>query len=147
MTREELIEIVKNECPAMLERGDFMHDLIVAYSDDNRSKKELAKKMQLLSDDEYENWCKLRDTLGTATVGQAIKYLQENFKPYDKLCYMDCVEGCKNDCTYVTKDQLGTRFFYYVGDMKKRAMERRGTDDASESAMFPYVADNDVVVC
>lgn len=63
------------------------------------------------------------------TVGQLISYLKENFKPDDKVCYMDCVEGLKNDCTYVTKDMLGDRLFKYVGDDN-----------------YEYVSKNDVIV-
>ena len=62
-----------------------------------------------------------------------MKYLKDNFKPDDKLCYMDCVEGCKNDCTYITKDQLGDRFFKYVKTLVH-------TDS------YPYVNDNDVII-
>lgn len=52
----------------------------------------------------------------TYTIGQLISYLKKNFKLDDKVCYMDCVEGLKNDCTYVTKDMLGSRLFRYVND-------------------------------
>jgi len=79
--------------------------------------------------------------LGTATVGQVIKHLKENFKPTDRLCYMDCIEGLRNECTYVTKDRLGERFFYYVKDIKARI------DAIEADQMFSFVNDNDVVMC
>lgn len=65
----------------------------------------------------------------TYTVGQLISYLKENFKLDDKVCYMDCVEGLKNDCTYVTKDMLGTKLFRYVND-----------------DFYEYVSKDDVIV-
>ena len=59
---------------------------------------------------------------------------------------MDCVEGMKNDCTCITKDQLGKRFFYYVKDLKARNMEKFKLTKEQEDDMFPYVGDEDVVV-
>ena len=99
-----------------------------------------------LSDDELESYHKLSEKLNTATVAQVIEHLKKNFKMDDKLCYMDCIEGFKNDCTYVTKDQLGQSFFYYVKDLKDRNMKRCHSTKEQEDGIYPYVSDNDVIV-
>ena len=128
MTKEELADKVKEFCPEMLTHKNFMHaaDCVFCKNIPNDSRKSL-------SDEELEAWTKLSETMHTATVGQLVKYLKDNFKPDDKLCYMDCVEGFKNDCTYITKDQLGDRFFKYVKTLVH-------TDS------YPYVNDNDVII-
>ena len=64
-----------------------------------------------LSEEGYTEYLRQHDRISSATIGDLISYLEKNFKPDDKVCWMDCVEGVKNDCTYMTKDQLGTRFF------------------------------------
>lgn len=81
----------------------------------------------------------------SATVQDFIDYLETHFKLDDKLCYMDCVEGLMNDCTYMTKEQLGKKFFYRVAALKERAI-RNGSSKEVEDEMFPYVDDSDVVV-
>ena len=128
MTREELEAKVKELCPEMLTHENFMHAADCVFC------KEVSNdNMKALDDEELEAWYKLSEKLHTATVGQLVKYLKDNFKLDDKLCYMDCVEGFKNDCTYITKDQLGDRFFKYVKTLVH-------TD------AYPYVNDNDVIV-
>ena len=128
MTREELEAKVKELCPEMLTHENFMHaaDCVFCKEVPNDSRKALDAE-------ELEAWTKLSETMHTATVGQLVKYLKDNFKPNDKLCYMDCVEGCKNDCTYITKDQLGDRFFKYVKTLV-------------HIDSYPYVNDNDVII-
>ena len=128
MTREELEAKVKEFCPEMLTHENFMHaaDCVFCKEASNDSRKALDAE-------ELEAWYKLSEMMHTATVGQLVKYLKDNFKLDDKLCYMDCVEGVKNDCTYITKDQLGDRFFRYVKTLVH-------TDS------YPYVNDNDVIV-
>jgi len=85
-----------------------------------------------------------REIENTARIKDVIEYLKTNFKPEDKICYMDCVEGYKNDCTYVENNQLGTRFFYYASELKKRG-EKELTDEEFKN-WFPYVSENDVVM-
>lgn len=139
MTKEELIAKVKEICPQMLSHDNFMHaaECVFCKGIPNDSRK-------VLSGEEFEAWNSLGDRLRTATVSHLIKYLRENFKPDDKLCYMDCVEGYKNDCTYIDKSQLGSRFFYYVRDLTT-AIDRERTDDP-DYPLYPYVNDNDVVI-
>lgn len=141
MTKDELIDNVKELCPQMLEHENFMHMAECVFC-----KEVLNDCGKALSTDEFEAWHKLSDKLRTATVAQLIKYLQENFKLNDKLCYMDCVEGCKNDCMYITKDQLGSRFFYYVKELKERNMKRCNSTKQQEDNIYPYVNDNDVII-
>ena len=141
MTREELEAKVKEMCPEMLTHENFMHAAECAFCknipNDNR---------KTMSDDELESYHKLSEKLNTATVAQVIEHLKKNFKLDDKLCYMDCIEGVKNDCTYVTKDQLGHSFFYYVKDLKRRNIERCHSTKEQEDNMFPYVDDNDIIM-
>lgn len=140
MTKEDLVDKVKSICPEMFTHENFMHAAECVFCkeipNDNR---------KALSGEEFEAWHNLSDKLCTATVSQLIKYLRENFKLDDKLCYMDCVEGYKNDCTYIDKSQLGSRFFYYVKNLKT-AMDRERIDDDPDYPLYPYVNDNDVVV-
>ena len=98
MTREELEEKVNEICPEMLSHANFMRVAECIFC------KEVPNDGERLKVDELESWNKLNSKLNTATVAQVIEHLQKNFKPDDKLCYMDCVQGCKNDCTYITKD-------------------------------------------
>lgn len=109
MIKDELIDKIKEICPQMLDHENFMYaaECVFCKGIPNDSGKALSRE-------EFEAWHNLSDKLCTATISQLIKYLRENFKPDDKLCYMDCVEGYKNDCTYIAKSQLGSRFFYYV---------------------------------
>ena len=141
MTREELEAKVKEICPEMLTHENFMHAAECAFCknipNDNR---------KTMSDDELESYHTLIEKLNTATVAQVIEHLKKNFKMDDKLCYMDCIEGFKNDCTYVTKDQLGQSFFYYVKDLKDRNMKRCHSTKEQEDGIYPYVSDNDVIV-
>ena len=141
MTKEELTDKVKEMCPEMLTHENFMHAAECVFCknipNDNR---------KALSDDEFESYHKLIEKLNTATVAQVIEHLKNNFKMDDKLCYMDCIEGVKNDCTYVTKDQLGHSFFYYVKDLKRRNIERCHSTKEQEDSMFPYVDDNDIIM-
>lgn len=102
MTKEELAVKVKELCPEMLSHENFMHDLGCMLDDCEIACKK--KIMKQLTNEEYEAYVKVREALCTATVGQAIEHLKANFKPTDKVCYMDCVQGYKNDCTYMTKD-------------------------------------------
>ena len=141
MTKEELEAKVKELCPEMLTHENFMHAAECVFCKEVPNDSHKA-----LSDDEFEAWHKLSEKLDTATVAQVIEYLQKNFNLDDKLCYMDCIEGVKNDCTYVTKDQLGHGFFYYVKDLKRRNIERCHSTKEQEDNMFPYVDDNDVVI-
>ena len=141
MTREELEAKVKEMCPEMLTHENFMHAAECAFC-----KNILNDSGKTLSDDELESYHKLSEKLNTATVAQVIEHLKKNFKMDDKLCYMDCIEGFKNDCTYVTKDQLGQSFFYYVKDLKDRNMKRCHSTKEQEDGIYPYVSDNDVIV-
>jgi len=141
MNLEDIKKVMQKVCPDMLSNDNFMQHTVNKYCNGEFC------NAKALTDEEYDAWNKLREVIGTATVGQVIKHLKENFKPTDKLCYMDCVEGYKNDCTYVTKDQLGKRFFYYVKDLKERSMQRCNSSKEQEDDMFPYVKDNDVVIC
>ena len=128
MTKEELANKVKEFCPEMLTHENFMHaaDCVFCKEASNDSRKALDAE-------ELEAWYKLSEMMHTATVGQLVKYLKDNFKLDDKLCYMDCVEGVKNDCTYITKDQLGDRFFKYVKTLV-------------HIDSYPYVNGNDVII-
>lgn len=152
MTREELEAEVKALCPEMLSHEHFMHVAECVFckgipNDTHRA----------LDDDEFESWHKLSEKLHTATVGQVIKYLQDNFKLDNKLCYMNYVQGCKNDCAYMTKDQLGNQFFKYVKQMKdeisKDILSKEDSQFTEESVKdylddnYPYVNDNDVIIC
>ena len=74
-------------------------------------KKLSPEEIRNLSQEEYEQYLKDYELDRTATIGYLIDYLKKNFKPDDRVCYMDCVEGVKNDCTYIEKEQLGDRFF------------------------------------
>ena len=141
MTKEELTDKVKEICPEMLTHENFMHAAECAFCKNipNDSGK-------TLSDDELESYHKLSEKLNTATVAQVIEHQKKNFKMDDKLCYMDCIEGFKNDCTYVTKDQLGQGFFYYVKDLKDRNMKRCHSTKEQEDGIYLYVGDNDVIV-
>ena len=141
MTREELEAKVKEMCPEMLTHENFMHAAECAFCKNipNYNRK-------TMSADEIEAYHKLIEKLNTATVAQVIEHLKNNFKLDDKLCYMDCIEGFKNDCTYVTKDQLGKSFFYYVKDLKDRNMKRCHSTKEQEDDIYPYVGDNDVIV-
>ena len=141
MTREELEAKVKEMCPEMLTHENFMHAAECAFC-----KNIPNDNGKTLSDDELESYHKLIEKLNTATVAQVIEHLKKNFKMDDKLCYMDCIEGFKNDCTYVTKDQLGQSFFYYVKDLKDRNMKRCHSTKEQEDGIYPYVGDNDVIV-
>ena len=128
MTREELEAKVKELCPEMLTHENFMHAADCMFCKDVHNDNRKA-----LDDEELEAWTKLSETMHTVTVGQLVKYLKDNFKLDDKLCYMNCVEGCKNDCTYITKDQLGDRFFKYVKTLV-------------HIDSYPYVNGNDVII-
>jgi len=147
MTNKVLEDVVKRECPDMLSHEDFMHNLSCKFCCDDMSLSASSKKMRHLTDEEYEAYSKLRETLNTATIEQLVEYLQENFKLDDKLCYMDCVEGLKNDCKYVDEVDVGKRFFRYVKDMKRNIMKqdeslsKKDLDD-----MYMYVNDNDVII-
>ena len=141
MTKEELTDKVKEMCPEMLTHENFMHaaECVFCKNIPNYNRK-------TMSADEIEAYHKLIEKLNTATVAQVIEHLKNNFKMDDKLCYMDCIEGFKNDCTYVTKDQLGKSFFYYVKDLKDRNMKRCHSTKEQEDDIYPYVGDNDVIV-
>ena len=71
-------------------------------------------KRRALTHDEYEIYRKLEHEIQTMKVGDLIDYLKRSFKPDDKVCYMDYIEGFKYDCAYVKKNQLGRRFFRYA---------------------------------
>lgn len=85
---------------------------------------------------------RVRDS--SASVGELVDYLRENFSLDDKLCRLDCVEGLRNDCVYVKKSEIGGRFFRYVRDDKRSVAAERGRKEADE--MYPYVKDEDVIV-
>lgn len=141
MTREELELEIKEICPEMLSHAHFMHvaECIFCKGIPNDTGK-------AIDDNEFESWHKLSEKLHTTTVKQLIDYLQANFKLDDKLCYMDYVQGYKNDCTYIIKDQLGKRFFYSVKDLKDRNMKKHNFTKDKEDDLYSYVNDNDVVV-
>ena len=141
MTRDELELEVKALCPEMLSHEHFMHVAECVFC-----KEILNDSHRALDDSEFEAWHKLSEKLHTATVAQVIEYLKKNFNLNDKLCYMDYVQGYKNDCTYMTKDQLGKRFFYYVKELKQRNMERCHSTKEQEDNIYPYVNDNDIIL-
>lgn len=140
MKREELDAVVKEVCPEMLSHANFMHAAECIYC------KEIPNDGERIANSELEAWHKLSARLDSATVSQVIEYLKTHFKPDDKLCYMDYVQGCKNDCTYMTIDQLGKDFFYYVKDLKERNMKKYKISKNEEDQIYPYVEDNDVIL-
>lgn len=143
VSKDKLVEVVSEICPEMLSHEKFMHAAKCVFCEDKPN----SIGIGALAHDEFEAWHKLSDKLRTATISQVLNYLKKNFKPDDKLCYMDCVEGVRNDCTYITRDQLGERFFYTVKSMKEREKKRYPIEnDENLHELFPYVNDNDVVI-
>jgi len=86
----------------------------------------MKKKISEMTDEEYIEHLRQKEIEHTATIGDVISFLEENFRPDDKMCYMDCIEGMKNDCTFVRKRDLGDRFLYYV---KKLKIDHKYVDD------------------
>jgi len=126
MEINNLEEIVRNVCPDMLSDEYFMKTLVNHYCDN------VTIDVKAFSHQQYKSWCNIHDFINTATVGQLIDYLKNNFKEDDKVCYMDCVEGYKNDCTYVTKDMLGKRILRYLNE--------------DDEKFYPYVKMGDVIL-
>ena len=141
MTKEELTDKVKEICPEMLTHENFMYaaECVFCKNIPNDGGK-------TMSADEIEAYHMFSEKLNTATVAQVIEHLKNNFKMDDKLCYMDCIEGVKNDCTYITKDQLGQRFFYYVKELKQHNIKKYHVSKDNEDDTYPYVEDNDIIV-
>ena len=75
-----------------------------------------------------------------ATVGDLIKYLQNNCNPDDKLC-MFYEGGAYINLERVPKDFLGERLFTYVKDFKKKTENDKLGED-----LYDYVKDNDLII-
>ena len=75
-----------------------------------------------------------------ATVGDLIKYLQDNCDPNDKLC-MFYEGGAYINLERIPKDFIGDRLFLYVKDFKEK--NRKILDDDN---LYNYVKSNDLIV-
>lgn len=108
---------------------------------------EEQKKLSEMTAEEFGKWATEESRKHAVTVNDYVRYLLDNFKPTDKICYMDCVEGLRNDCTYITVDMLGKSMFRYVKDVKKVTADRLGkTPDDVADMFMPEIHDNDVLV-
>lgn len=82
----------------------------------------------------------------TATVGDLIKHLQDNFKPTDKLCFWD-EGGAHMECVHVPDDWLEKQMmFKYVKDDKDRRMALWKDSKKKVDEDFEFVSDNDVII-
>jgi len=73
-----------------------------------------------------------------ATVGDLIKYLQDNCKPEDKLC-MFYEGGAYINLERIPKTCIGNKLFIYVKNFKK-------INKDLEDDLYSYVKDNDLIV-
>lgn len=82
----------------------------------------------------------------TATVGDLIKHLQDNFNPTDKLCFWD--EGGANmECVHVPDDYFKDHImFKYVKDDKNRRISLYKDSKDQVDKDFEFVNDNDVII-
>ena len=82
----------------------------------------------------------------TATVGDLIKHLQDNFKPTDKLCFWD-EGGAHMECVHVPVDLFEKQImFKYVKDDKDRRMALYKDSKKKVDEDFEFVSDNDVII-
>ena len=82
----------------------------------------------------------------TATVGDLIKHLQDNFKPTDKLCFWD-EGGAHMECVHVPVDWFEKQImFKYVKDDKDRRMILYKDSKKKIDEDFGFVSDNDVII-
>lgn len=82
----------------------------------------------------------------TATVGDLIKHLQDNFKPTDKLCFWD-EGGAHMECVHVPVDCFEKQImFEYVKDDKARRMALYKNSKKKVDEEFEFVSDNDVII-
>ena len=82
----------------------------------------------------------------TATVGDLIKHLQDNFKPTDKLCFWD-EGGAHMECVHVPDDWLEKQMmFKYVKDDNDRRMALYKDSKKKVDEDFDFVSDNDVII-
>ena len=82
----------------------------------------------------------------TATVGDLIKHLQDNFKPTDKLCFWDDC-GAHIECVHVPVDWFEKQMmFKYVKDDKDRRMALYKDSKKKVDEDFEFVSDNDVII-
>ena len=82
----------------------------------------------------------------TATVGDLIQHLQDNFKPTDKLCFWD-EGGAHMECVHVPDDWLEKQMmFKYVKDDKDRRMALWKDSKEKVDEDFEFVSDNDVII-
>ena len=82
----------------------------------------------------------------TATVGDLIKHLQDNFKPTDKLCFWD-EGGAHMECVHVPVDWFEKQMmFKYVKDDKDRRMALYKDSKKKVDEDFEFVSDNDVII-
>ena len=107
LSEEELMWKIDEVCPEMKSNKYLMISAKRVFCDIPTPR----CRRRVLTNAEYQIYEKLSCEIRDAKVGDLIDYLKQKFKPDDKVCYIDCVEGVKNDCTYVRKTQLGDRFF------------------------------------
>ena len=82
----------------------------------------------------------------TATVGDLIKHLQDNFKPTDKLCFWDEI-GVHMECVHVPVDWFEKQImFKYVKDDKDRRMALYKNSKKKVDEDFEFVSDNDIII-
>ena len=82
----------------------------------------------------------------TATVGDLIQHLQDNFKPTDKLCFWD-EGGAHMECVHVPVDWFEKQMmFKYVKDDKDRRMALYKDSKKKVDEDFEFVSDNDVII-
>ena len=82
----------------------------------------------------------------TATVGDLIKHLQDNFKQTDKLCFWD-EGGAHMECVHVPVDWFEKQMmFKYVKDDKDRRMALYKDSKKKVDEDFEFVSDNDVII-
>ena len=110
LSEEELMWKIDDACPEMKSNRYLMTMTKRVFCGISNPR----WKERPLTDKEYQVYRKLAHEIRDMKIGDMIDFLKRNFKPDEKVCYMDCVEGLKNDCTYVRKSQLGERFFRYA---------------------------------
>lgn len=82
----------------------------------------------------------------TATVGDLIQHLQDNFKQTDKLCFWD-EGGAHMECVHVPVDWFEKQImFKYVKDDKDRRMALYKNSKKKVDEDFEFVSDNDVII-
>ena len=82
----------------------------------------------------------------TATVGDLIKHLQDNFKPTDKLCFW-YEGGAHMECVHVPVDWFEKQImFKYVKDDKDRRMALYKNSKKKVDEDFEFVSDNDIII-